>query len=187
MKTGESLQFTVSASDADGDAVTLAAEGLPRGADFDAATGAFTWTPSASQEGEQVLAFTATDPWGASARAEVVVTVEAGNWESIDVSASEDSYLAGWKAEKNNNYSDNEYLRTRRMDGAAADPDKYGLWGEKITSTSDSGDAKISVLKFDAAQVKENLENLDESRFYSNEETVEFIEGIIRELEEKEA
>lgn len=31
------------------------------------------------------------------------------------------------------------------------------------------------------------LENLDESRFYSNEETVEFIEGIIRELEEKEA
>ena len=163
VKTGESLQFTVSASDADGDAVTLAAEGLPRGADFDAATGAFTWTPSASQEGEQVLAFTATDPWGASARAEVVVTVEAGNWENIDVSASEDSYLAGWKTEKNNNYSDNEYLRTRRMDGAAADPDKYGLWGEKITSTSDSGDAKISVLKFDAAQVKENLENLEKA------------------------
>ena len=41
---GATLAFTVLASDADGDALTLSAHDLPPGASFNAATGAFTWT-----------------------------------------------------------------------------------------------------------------------------------------------
>lgn len=40
---GSALNFQVKASDADGDNVTLSAEGLPTGASFDAATGNFSW------------------------------------------------------------------------------------------------------------------------------------------------
>ena len=163
VKAGETLEFAVKAQDTDGDAVALTAEGLPRGADFDADAGVFSWTPAASQEGDHTITFMAADQWGASSQAQVTVTVKAGAYDSIDVAPIEDTYLAGWQSEKNNNYEGNEYLRTRRMNGAAGDPDKYGLWGEKITSTSDSGDAKISILKFDAAQLKENLENLEKA------------------------
>jgi hypothetical protein len=59
------LTFTVSASDPNDDPtnqVTLGVSGLPSGADFDPATGAFTWTPTEDQGPDQyVLTFTATD------------------------------------------------------------------------------------------------------------------------------
>ncbi len=42
------LQFTVSATDPDGDAVTLSASGLPYGATFDAQAGEFSWTPTST-------------------------------------------------------------------------------------------------------------------------------------------
>ncbi len=45
------LSFTVSASDPDGDAVTLSAENLPEGATFNTETGEFSWTPSYSDAG----------------------------------------------------------------------------------------------------------------------------------------
>lgn len=50
---GESatLTFTVTATDPDGDAMTLSASNLPAGATFTAATGAFSWTPTYAQAG----------------------------------------------------------------------------------------------------------------------------------------
>ncbi len=58
--TGQLLSFTVSATDPDaGQTVTLSATGLPSGATFNAATGAFAWTPGAT--GTFTLTFTATD------------------------------------------------------------------------------------------------------------------------------
>ena len=62
---GQTLAFTVLASDADGDALTLSATGLPEGATFDAQTGAFTWT-APYQAGHAAgsvagVTFTATD------------------------------------------------------------------------------------------------------------------------------
>lgn len=52
------LSFAISATDADGDAITYAATGLPAGATFNAATATFSWTPSAA--GTYDVTFTAT-------------------------------------------------------------------------------------------------------------------------------
>lgn len=163
VKVGETLTFTVSATDKDGDTVTLSADKLPTGAAFDTATGTFTWKPSASQTGTQEITFKAVDQWGASSQAAVTINVDTGEYDIVEVMTAEDTYLASWKDEKNNNYEGNEYLRVRRMSESVGDLDTYGLWGEKITNTSDSKDAKISILKFDAAELKNNLENLEKA------------------------
>jgi len=56
------LAFTVTASDPDpGDTVTLSVSGLPAGASFTPASGAFGWTPAYDQAGEYPVTFTATD------------------------------------------------------------------------------------------------------------------------------
>ncbi|MBP7051857.1 MAG: hypothetical protein KBE65_12655 [Phycisphaerae bacterium] len=56
---GETLTFTVSATDANGDALTYTAAGLPTGATFSNRT--FTWTPSASDIGTHQVTFTVSD------------------------------------------------------------------------------------------------------------------------------
>jgi hypothetical protein len=48
---GQLLQFTVTASDPDGDNLTYSAGSLPAGASFDPGTQTFTWTPGYSQSG----------------------------------------------------------------------------------------------------------------------------------------
>lgn len=48
---GETLQFTVTGSDPDGDRLTYSASNLPAGASFDCATRRFTWTPDYGQTG----------------------------------------------------------------------------------------------------------------------------------------
>lgn len=48
---GQTLQFTVSATDPDNDPLTLSASNLPTGATFNATTGVLSWTPSYSQSG----------------------------------------------------------------------------------------------------------------------------------------
>jgi len=55
---GDTVNFTVNASDPDGDALT-ATSTLPTGAVFDGASGVFTWTPSAI--GEYTAIFTYSD------------------------------------------------------------------------------------------------------------------------------
>jgi hypothetical protein len=51
IKEGSTLSFTVSASDADGDALTYSASNLPVGASFNASIRTFSWTPGLSQAG----------------------------------------------------------------------------------------------------------------------------------------
>lgn len=72
------LAFSVSASDFDGDSVTLSASGLPTGATFNASTGAFSWTPTCYQEGSYSATFSVTDG-AASAQETVSFTVDHTN------------------------------------------------------------------------------------------------------------
>src|SRR5208337_1533246 len=56
------LQFTVVATDPDGDALTYSASNLPAGASFDPDTHTFTWTPNYGQAGNYTdVEFTVTD------------------------------------------------------------------------------------------------------------------------------
>lgn len=71
---GNRLQFTVTASDPDGDDLILGAAGLPDGAVFDSSTGKFDWTPAASQVGVYTVTFTASDGVLIDAK-EVLITV----------------------------------------------------------------------------------------------------------------
>lgn len=70
---GESMSFGVSASDPDGDAVTLAADPLPSGSSFTGGT--FSWTPTYEQAGTYTITFIATDPSGLNSSRTVTITV----------------------------------------------------------------------------------------------------------------
>ncbi len=58
---GQTLTFTISASDADGDTLTYLATGLPGGASFDPATRTFQWTPDYTQSGNYSVHFEVSD------------------------------------------------------------------------------------------------------------------------------
>jgi hypothetical protein len=56
------LQFTISATDPDGDALEYSAAGLPLGASFDSQTQSFSWTPNYDQAGTyNNIAFSVSD------------------------------------------------------------------------------------------------------------------------------
>ncbi len=75
-KTDENilLEFTVQASDQDGDILTYYAEGLPEGANFNIQTGKFSWIPAFGQEGNYKVKFTVSDG-KANVSREITITV----------------------------------------------------------------------------------------------------------------
>jgi hypothetical protein len=76
------LSFMVSATDPDGDAVTLSAAHMPQGAAFNPSTGAFSWTPAYYQTGNYTVTFTATDngtPTIATSSLDVVISVSSSS------------------------------------------------------------------------------------------------------------
>ncbi len=77
VKENETLKFSVTASDPDkDDTLTLTASGLPPGAEFDAATGTFTWNPGSDAQGTYTVEFQVKDAAGQAATATVTITVE---------------------------------------------------------------------------------------------------------------
>lgn len=72
---GQPVQFTVTTSDPANLAVRLTATGLPPDSSFSPYTGAFTWTPQASQVGLYTVSFTGTNLALVAATEEVVVEV----------------------------------------------------------------------------------------------------------------
>ncbi len=64
------LNFTVSATDADGETLTYSAGGLPTGASFNSSTRAFSWTPASNQSGSYSVTFTVND--GSASDAETI-------------------------------------------------------------------------------------------------------------------
>jgi len=61
IETGESLNFIVKASDADGDRLTYSDTDLPAGANLDRDSGLFNWTPAEGQEGTYRIIFEVSD------------------------------------------------------------------------------------------------------------------------------
>ena len=57
----ESVSFALSATDPDGDLITLSASGTQTGATFNTSTGQFDWTPDLAQAGVYTVTFVATD------------------------------------------------------------------------------------------------------------------------------
>ena len=55
------LNFSISATDADSDTITYSATDLPTGATLNSTTGTFTWTPGYTQAGTHQVTFTASD------------------------------------------------------------------------------------------------------------------------------
>ncbi|MBM7557587.1 tandem-95 repeat protein [Halanaerobacter jeridensis] len=75
---GQRLNFTVTASDIEGDTITLSVNNLPVGANFDLDTGEFDFTPDYSQSGEHLVTFVATAN-GESSNESTVITVNDVN------------------------------------------------------------------------------------------------------------
>ena len=76
---GQSLSFTVSGTDVDGDTLTFGATGLPAGASFNSATQSFSWSPTFSQSGNYSVSFNVSDGNGGSDLKSVSITVNNVN------------------------------------------------------------------------------------------------------------
>jgi hypothetical protein len=79
VKEGQEVSFQVEANDPDEEdqgKVSLSADGMPAGANFNGSTGAFNWVPREDQQGDYQLTITAKDPQGASSQITVRITVE---------------------------------------------------------------------------------------------------------------
>lgn len=76
---GESLSFMVTATDADGDALVYSATDLPEGAEFDADTQTFAWTPDFDAMGSYDVTFTVVDDGEPSQSDSETVTIAVGD------------------------------------------------------------------------------------------------------------
>ena len=94
VKEGEQLQFTVNATDPNGDTVTYTASGLPAGASFDPATKTFSWTPSVGQAGSYTVHFAASDGQ-LSGSMDVTITVTNANTAPVFDSIADKSVNEG--------------------------------------------------------------------------------------------
>jgi hypothetical protein len=76
----DTLSFTVSATDHDGNALTFGASNLPAGASFDAATRTFSWIPGYDQAGAHTgIVFTVVDDGTPSRSDSETITVTVNN------------------------------------------------------------------------------------------------------------
>ncbi len=90
---GESIQFTVQASDPNGLPLTYASSMLPGGAVLDPHTGLFSWTPNYDQHGDWEIPFTAGD-----GQHSTTVTVD---FTIINVNAPPVfNYLGNWRVQE---------------------------------------------------------------------------------------
>ena len=77
---GNSLTFTIFATDADDDTLTYSASNLPAGASFNASTRQFSWTPTSAQAGSYPnVLFSVSDGKGGADSEDITITVSAAS------------------------------------------------------------------------------------------------------------
>ena len=142
---GATFDYTVSASEPDGDAVTFACTSTVDGATWDADTnGYFLFLPTAAQLGTNVFSFTATDRDGTSAPAQLsvkvysaVATNEFTQWvEDEQENPADTNYYADADADGDGQTTYEEYLADTdpaasnsvlRMEGLTAELDRFSF------------------------------------------------------------
>jgi hypothetical protein len=154
----EELVFTVTASDGDGDDITLSvADGdLPAGAAFDASSGTFTWTPTIDQVGDHEVGFVATDERGASSTRSATITVIHPDLSTVELPVVADTSVQTWNTEEEQNYGDNEHLRMLNWGN-----DAYGPLGSDYPGGLSNHDAKLSYLSFDVSSLDDVLDGAE--------------------------
>jgi hypothetical protein len=79
VKEGEEVSFKVEGDDPDDEDrnnLSLSADGIPAGANFNSNSGTFSWIPRDNQQGTYRVTFTVRDSQGGSAQTSVSITVE---------------------------------------------------------------------------------------------------------------
>ncbi len=76
---GNLLTFTLTASDPDGDGLTLSASNVPTGASFSPSSQVFSWTPDYGDAGDYTVTFTVTDKGSPPESDSETVTITVGN------------------------------------------------------------------------------------------------------------
>jgi len=80
---GQLLQFTVMATDPDGDALSYSVSHLPAGANFDSANRTFWWTPANGDAGNYGVLFTVNDTGTPPLSASETVTIIVGGVDAL--------------------------------------------------------------------------------------------------------
>lgn len=80
---GQSYSYQVSLSDPNGDPLEVTLQGLPDGAQWDAATYTLSWTPTVADVGEYSIVIEAVDPRGGTATQSFSLTVEVPNYPPV--------------------------------------------------------------------------------------------------------
>jgi len=144
------LSFAVSATDSDGDQLTLSSSNLPAGASFAPATGSFSWTPDYTQAGQYQITFSVADGYGGSDSEQITVTVADLNRPPVLDPIDDITVQAG---------------QTVRITANATDPDDdpvtitYSGWmnsDTKTTTIDDVGTHTVTITASDG--------NLSDSR-----------------------
>ena len=96
---GSLLEFTVSATDADGDTLTYSASNIPTGASFNASTKTFSWAPAYDKAGTYNVTFTVSD--GSLTDSETITITVADILAIPQNGGFEDGTFAHWQAAGN--------------------------------------------------------------------------------------
>ncbi|MBM7557069.1 Ig domain-containing protein [Halanaerobacter jeridensis] len=143
----DTLTFSLTAADPDGDEVTLGIDDTtkPSGASFDASAGEFTWSPGTDQQGTYEVVFTAESSGGST---QEMVTITVNDKLDIDVNqitspnaptlknASYDGSAVSLTVDSATGNADYLVYRNTSNDPSGAEPVSDGL--VDVTTWSDS-------------------------------------------------
>ncbi|NUN71260.1 MAG: hypothetical protein HUU02_16295, partial [Bacteroidetes bacterium] len=91
------FQFTLAATDPDGDAVRYIASSIPAGSSLDSMSGLYTWTPSIADTGTASFRMTVRDLFGAFTADTALITVRKANRLPVFTAVPADPFIAEMK------------------------------------------------------------------------------------------